>query len=101
MILLIGVIFASLARVAAPYFFTSGRPKVHLRVTFVSLTLNSLLNWLMIPVWGIRGAAIASAVSYFFYGSYYLSVLIFAEKFHPRDFLKLNKADINAVWRNS
>jgi len=99
MILLVGVIFASIARVAAPYFFTSGRPKVHLRVTLLSLLLNCLLNWLLIPLWGIRGAAIASAISYFFYGIYYLSVLVVKEKFQLRDFLRLRMSDINAVLR--
>jgi len=98
MVLLLGVIFASLARVASPYFFTSGRPKVHLRITFLSLALNCILNWIMIPRWGIKGAAIASAISYFFYGFYYISILVIKEKFRLKDFLTLRISDIKAVW---
>lgn len=99
MLLLAGAVFASLARVASPYFFTAGRPKVHLRVTFLSLALNCLLNWLFIPLWGINGTAIASAISYFFYGIFYLSILILREGFSARQFLSLRISDFKAVLR--
>lgn len=100
-ILLIGAVFASLARVASPYFFTSGRPMIILRITFFCLVLNSALNWLMIPRMGITGAATSSAISYFIYGLYFLIILIRKEGFALSQFFRLQIADLKAIRSQS
>lgn len=97
-ILLGGVVFASLARIASPFFFTSGRPMVIMRIALFCLLLNIVLNWLMIPAWGITGAAISSAISYFLYGLYFFIILIRKEGFRLGDFFQLQIADFKAVW---
>ncbi len=97
MILLLGAAFASVARVSAPYFFTSGRPLVHLRITFFCLITNTLLNWIMIPIWGINGAAISSAISYFIYGFYYITILVKKEGFQLRNLFVLSLDDIRMI----
>ncbi len=99
MILLLGVIFASLAKVSAPYFFSQGRPGVHLFSTFAALLLNFGLNLLLIPMYGITGAAIASTTSYFIYGLFYLGLFIFREKFTFRELFLLQAADIQDLWK--
>jgi O-antigen/teichoic acid export membrane protein len=101
MILLVGVIFASLAKVSAPYFFTIGKPVFHLVITFITLLLNAALNYLLIPVHGIVGAAIASSISYLAYGVFYLLLLMLREEFTPRDLFHLRFEDIRLLWKKS
>lgn len=103
MILLAGVVFASVAKVSAPYFFTEGKPGFHLAITFCTLLLNAALNWLLIPVWGIAGAALASSVSYFFYGLFYLGLFIFIEKFTPAELFRLGLGDLRELikWQRN
>lgn len=99
-ILLAGVTFASVAKVSSPYFFTQGRPVVHLIITFATLLLNGGLNLLLIPQLGINGAALASSVSYFCYGSYYLGVFLKVEKFSFRELFALSPADFKLLKRD-
>lgn len=42
----------------------SGRPAHYTLVTFLVVLTNALLNLLFIPVWGIRGAALATACAF-------------------------------------
>lgn len=101
MVLLGGAVFASIAKVGMQYFFTLGRPKVHLYTTLITLIVNIALNFLLIPRWGILGAAVASSVSYLGYGLFYLALFIYREKFSYRDLFSLNAHDIKALWNKS
>jgi O-antigen/teichoic acid export membrane protein len=92
-ILFSGIIFASIAKVAISYFFSQGRPKVHLVISFLVVVLNIIFNFLLIPVWGINGAAIASSISYFFYGVTYIIWFVFKEKFSFKDFFVFTEVD--------
>ena len=74
-ILLIGIIFASIGKVAPAYFYTKGRPNIHLIVAAIVLVINLLLNFVLIPTIGINGAALASTISYLFYGLIYVLML--------------------------
>ena len=97
MILLPGVVFASLAKVAMPWFFTKGRPQVHFRITLFTLLLNVGLNYLFIPRWGIQGAAFASTISYFIYGTYYPIVLVWKEGFSLKSLFYPESVDIKQL----
>ncbi len=101
MVLLGGAVFASIAKVGMQYFFTLGRPKVHLYTTLITLIVNIALNFLLIPRWGILGAAVASSVSYVGYGLFYLALFIYREKFSYRDLFGLNSEDIKALWKKA
>jgi O-antigen/teichoic acid export membrane protein len=98
MILLAGVVFASVAKVTAPYFYTLGKPVFHLIITFATLLLNIALNWMLIPVYGIAGAALASSLSYFAYGLYYLLLFVHTEAYPLRQLLSLRRGDVIALW---
>ncbi len=74
-ILLIGIVFASIGKVAPAYFYTKGRPNIHLIVAAIVLAINLLLNFVLIPTIGINGAALASTISYLFYGLIYIFML--------------------------
>lgn len=93
-ILLVGIIFASLGRVSFPYFFASGKAFFHLVITFITLLLNLGLNFVFIPKYGIHGAALASSISYCIYGIYYIVLFVVKEKFTFRDFFCFEKNEI-------
>jgi len=94
MILMPGVLFACLPKIVSPWWFTSGRPRVHLYITLVTLLLNIGLNYFMIPHWGINGAALASSISYFAYGLYYIILLVTREGFKLGDLFALQAEDL-------
>lgn len=102
LILLPGVLFACLPKVLSPWFFSSGRPMVHLRITFVCLLLNIALNALLIPLYGIRGAALASSISYILYGLYYLLLMKLSEGFSFSELLVFSRHDwqiAKGLWK--
>lgn len=91
-ILFIGVIFASIGKVSYPYFFTEGKPWIHLCITFLVFMFNLIFNLILIPIFGIRGAAISSTIAYFLYGVIYLCCFL-KMKVIKIDELLLNKVD--------
>lgn len=92
-ILFVGIIFASLARVSCSYFFSEGRPRIHLSITFITLAINIIFNFIFIPRIGINGAAMASAISYTIYGIAYMIFFIKKEGFKLRQFLFIDDWD--------
>lgn len=94
MILLVGTVFAALGKVSYPHFLTGGRPKIHLFMTVLSLITNVIFNIILIPIFNINGAAIASTISYFIYGSVYMLILVKKENFSFKSIFLFNKDDI-------
>jgi O-antigen/teichoic acid export membrane protein len=92
-ILFWGVVFASIGKVSASYFFSQGRPHVHLVNTLITFLVNISLNIVLIPRFGIRGAAIASSIAYLVYGGSYIIYFIRKESFRLYDFFVLSKDD--------
>lgn len=74
-ILLIGISFVAIGKVAPAYFCTEGKTKIHLKVSSAVLIINIILNYILIPQIGINGAAIASTIAYIFYGLFYIVLL--------------------------
>ena len=60
------------------------KTKLHLVVTSISLLVNILLNLYLIPMFGAKGAALATAFSYliYFYLYTYFSTKLFKANFH-------------------
>lgn len=92
-ILFVGIIFASIGRVSYSYFFTEGRPKVHLVITFITLIINIMFNFMLIPKIGINGSATASTISYTLYGGIYITYFVKNEGFKLKDFFIINEDD--------
>jgi len=60
-----GILAWSLARVLAQFVvYQSGKPWFNLKASAVAFLVNLVLIIILIPAWGITGAAIASSVSY-------------------------------------
>ena len=62
--LLPGIFALSLSKVLSADFIGRGKPEVTTLASSVALVLNVLLNLVLIPTYGIIGAAIASSISY-------------------------------------
>ncbi len=97
LVLFIGIIFASIGKVAYTYFFTEGRPIIHLKVTAITFLTNISFNFILIPFLGMIGAAIASTISYFIYGFLYLVIFVKKEGFTLRELLVPERQDIGAL----
>lgn len=57
--------FASIGSVTARYFIVEKMEKKMILRTWISLLLNLILNFLLIPVFGIEGSAVATVISIF------------------------------------
>ena len=55
----------------------TGKQLVFMKVLFAGAILNVMLNYFLIPIWGINGAAIASMISIIFWN---LSMVIFINR---------------------
>ena len=97
-ILLVGTIFSSCAQVSMQYFFSMGKPQIHLITTSCSLLINIFFNLWLIPIKGITGAAIASCISYFIYGVFYLVFFIKKEQFSIYELFSISLSDLKLLW---
>ncbi len=90
-ILLFGVLFYVTASVNNNVITAIGKPKYVAAIVFISAALNVFLNFLLIPAWGILGAAFSTSFSYL--TIFLLSSLIisktFAFKWKKQAFLTL------------
>jgi O-antigen/teichoic acid export membrane protein len=93
-ILLIGIAFASIGKVAPSFYHSIGKTRQPLIVAFLVCSLNLGLNWWWIPILGIKGAALASTISYTFYGLFYLWVLVRKEGFSLRELVVMKRSDL-------
>jgi len=64
-ILSIGMIFAVLYAVNLSFFSGIGKPEVNNIIVYSAALFNLIANLIMIPIWGIIGAAISTTLSYF------------------------------------
>jgi len=96
-VLLAGIIFASIGKVAPSYYVSIGKPKVPLILAFCVFSVNLLANLLLIPKYGILGAAIASTISYTFFGILYIFILKQKESIGLKELLVINKTELKMI----
>lgn len=63
--LLISVVFSSLSSFEGSVFSAVKNTRIVSVSTVMSAIINIVLNFIFIPIWGIQGAAIATAISFF------------------------------------
>lgn len=63
-VLIPGIIMLSAGRVLSNDISGRGKPEISIYSGTTALILNIILNIILIPIWGITGAALASSVSY-------------------------------------
>lgn len=72
-----GKLFNSLSGSVGNLLQMTGKQVVFMKILFTGAILNVILNYFLIPIWGINGAAIASMISIIFWN---LSMVIFINK---------------------
>ncbi|OGZ18939.1 MAG: hypothetical protein A2175_02300 [Candidatus Nealsonbacteria bacterium RBG_13_42_11] len=93
-ILLIGTLVVSGWEILANDFAARGKPILNTYIIGASVLINIVLNILFIPKWGISGAAIATAISYFF--MFFVTVIIYSKisRNKIKNIIFLQKKDI-------
>jgi Na+-driven multidrug efflux pump len=76
-ILLIGTFVISGWEILANDFAARGKPILNTYIIGISVLINVVLNILFIPKWGISGAAMATAISYFF--MFFVTVIVYSK----------------------
>lgn len=63
-ILIPGIIFSSSSRILANDLAARGRPDLNIKTSWISVMINICLNFYLIPIYGLIGAAAATSISY-------------------------------------
>ena len=95
-ILLCGIPFLTVGKVSSVYFYTNGKTRIHMLISFVVLILNIALNFVLIPQYGIYGAAFTSSVSYFLYAILYLIALSIV-RIPVKEIILIDKSDFKLL----
>lgn len=64
-ILLIGILFFIIAHIINNILIALGHPRFIMKIFLIAATFNAIANVFLIPVWGLVGAALTTAISYF------------------------------------
>jgi len=88
-------IFVFLGVVSSQYLIAENYTKISFLRTFVGMIVNVILNIILIPKYGINGAAIATLVS-FFLATFFI---VFIPKTHKQAVLMLKSANLFSLFR--
>ncbi|NPA06652.1 MAG: flippase [Chloroflexi bacterium] len=94
-ILLLGIVAFSISRILAHDLAGRGHPLLNTYTSALSLAVNVVLNLILLPRWGITGAAWASALSY---SSLLFSKIIFYRQLSGntwRDIIWITRSDLH------
>ncbi|WP_163099331.1 flippase [Peribacillus alkalitolerans] len=74
-----------------------GRPDLNMYVSFVNVAINLSLNLLLIPSYGLKGAALATTFTYII--SFLIKISLYKKQTKQpfKEFLLLKKADVQSV----
>jgi len=85
MMLLPGAVILGIANVLGPYLASVGRPDVNLYNAFVSMLVTVVLDVVLIPQFGINGAAMASSAAYIVFAALTLTSFSAITKFNLKN----------------
>ncbi len=89
-----GILAISLQSLIAAWFAGTNQVKYNVYGALIALAIILLLDVLLIPYYGITGAAIASSVAYISYFLYQYFIFTKQSNHSIKDFILLNKGDI-------
>lgn len=98
LILLPGVTILTVGKLLSSYTTGQGRPIIATYTSIIALVINTPLNFIFIPKWGITGAAFASTIAYSFIALFTLVVYLKMSGNTLKDTLLIKKEDI-AVYK--
>lgn len=94
-----GLIFQISARLSIKFYAAQGKPLKNALVYTVALIASAPFYFILIPVWGLKGAAISSSIGYFAAFAFSMYQLKREFPFQLQEVLLLQKADI-AEFKN-
>ena len=97
LILLPGVIIFSITTLLAAYFAGINRQDINLKISFFCFLIIMAGDWILVPHFGMKGAAIASSIGYSFSGMYSLIVFSKQSGWSFKDLLLVKEDDIQMV----
>ena len=89
-------IFVFLGVVSSQYLIVENYTRISFFRTFVGMLVNVILNIILIPKYGINGAAIATVVSYFLATFF----IVFIPKTHKQAVLMLKSVNLFSIFRD-
>lgn len=89
-----GIVAMSIYKVLTRNFSSRNRQQVSIIAAAISLVVNIGLNFILIPKYGIEGAAIASTISYIIAGAILVLVVKMESGISLREMLFIDKSDI-------
>jgi O-antigen/teichoic acid export membrane protein len=93
-ILGLGIVFMGISRILFTYFNGKGRTEINVYAPLLSMILNFVLNIILIPRYGIAGAAFASLISYILMAMVLLVLFVHMSQVSLRNTLVINKSDL-------
>jgi O-antigen/teichoic acid export membrane protein len=97
LLLLPGVLLLTAGKVLAPYVCNRGRPLLATYISVGALVLTVLLNLLLVPRFGIEGAAVASSISYGANGLAFAIVFLRMSALPLRELVRFPGAEIEVI----
>lgn len=98
-IISIGLLPMMLFKLINPLFIAKGKQKLAFIILLSSVILNAVANVILIPIFGINGAGIASVMSYFLSGFWFGHAYKKMFDLNWADIILFNKDDVKAVKR--
>lgn len=98
-ILLIGMIFTAMSQLFSIMLFSKGKNNVALIANSVGLVATILFDVLLIPKYGIIGAAVATTISYFSLFAVLLVYLLVKEKIGLFELFLIRKSDFVEIFQ--
>lgn len=96
-ILLPGIVLLSVGKLLATHLSGQGRPEVGTYAAATALLATVSLDFLLIPPYGLTGAAIASAISYTISAIMLFSIFLYYSKMRAGEVLFIRQRDISLL----
>ena len=96
-ILIIGVVVKTPMTIFTTFFKSIGRPNLLVRISAITMPMNIVLGFILIPKFGILGAAWASAISYMIYSVLILRIYLKETGSDLRDLMLPRGVDFQRV----
>jgi O-antigen/teichoic acid export membrane protein len=98
-LMLPGIVMISLYLILTRNFTSRNRQQVNIVAAVAALGINVGCNWVLIPRWGIAGAAISTAISYTVAAAILLVVFVRESGHSVSDIVLVNRDDLSGLMR--
>lgn len=98
-IIIFGMIPITFFKIISTLYLVEGKQRLNFIVLFIAVIMNIVLNYSIIPVLGINGAAIASTVSYSISGMLIIYFFLKDNDLKFRSIFTINKKEINHLLK--